>query len=236
MNASFMLSVVVAYNLGGCASYAFGRWQRASFPDAYACLRLHDALIQTEDPANWWEGLPFRRGLLADLESAARCIEHDLPRALRSGDATTDEWFRTTMSRASAALRAKKKWLLSPRPDTRDHFASAIAQTLLHLAEGDWDALEQTDPERLPRLEAVGNWAATWPKALLFAALPALGIWALRSHFPTYLPEEYVKWAVPLAAVWAWISLTAALDPHLDTKLDMAGKGMGLFFPWLRGK
>ncbi len=115
---------------------------------AYITDCLLTVLLLAESDPNNNDGLKLKQHQLWLLEEAAIVIERYLPIRLRSGNSVTDAWLKDTMKRVAAALREKMKWILTPKGDTHDYFVKSIAATLITIVEGNWDALEQTEPQK----------------------------------------------------------------------------------------
>jgi hypothetical protein len=204
----------------------FHQWRvNLAIPDAVIVNELVTILQEVEQNPDQWIDLKARRGWMARLEIVADRMEQDIPRQLRSGDAATDEWMRKTARQIAAALRAKKKWLLTPKADTRQHFVRAMARNLVHAAMGDWDSFEKAELQA-PMLSwpaRVANLAAT----LLKSAFPLLALLVIQRVYPAFnaLVGDY---ALSGAILWFVVSLLASLDPQYKDKLAGAGEALKL--------
>ncbi len=170
------------------------------------------------------------------VEEAATCLEHYLPRKLRSGDPITDVWFNETMQQAATALREKKRWLLTPKQDTTFHLLETLTTTLICVLEGNWDNLERMKPEDLVHdLSRIRLWRArllTGAKALVIALFPLI-IFLIIQLTPlafTGSVREYVTIGV---FIWMALSFIAALDPTFNLKISAVKDLMG-FFPFTK--
>jgi hypothetical protein len=153
------LGLMLGYGLGlvvlGAAALWWGMhiterwWDRhagARHPDAVVADELLRILETVEKSAAEWGQLRGRNRVLRSLELAARCLERNLPYRLRGQDADTDRWLREKAAGQAAALRGLKRWVLVPKPDTREHFIQRISQDLVRTTVGDWDGLECAQP------------------------------------------------------------------------------------------
>jgi hypothetical protein len=144
------------------------------------------------------------------------CIERDLPRRLRTRDATIDSWLRERVRQIAAVFRSLKQWVSTPKPDTRGKFVEEIAHRLVCAASGDWDGLSKPAPEKLsaPQLRSrvliVG-------RVLLAGALPGLVLWLL---YQTRLAPhgDVAQYASVGVFIWAVVSVLSAFDPDFSTK------------------
>jgi hypothetical protein len=124
-------------------------WDRhagARHPDAVVADELLRILETMEKSPAEWRQLTGRNRVLRSLELSARCLERNLPYRLRGQDAETDLWLREKAARQAAAVRGLKRWVLMPKPDTREHFIQRISEDLVRTTVGDWDGLECADP------------------------------------------------------------------------------------------
>lgn len=218
--ALLSLGIMLLYGLGlvllGALALWWGMhiterwWDRhagARHPDAVVADELLRILETLEKSSAEWGQLRGRNRVLRSLELAARCLELNLPSRLRVQDAETDLWLRRKSAGQAAAVRGLKRWVLVPKPDTREHFIQRISQDLVRTTVGDWDGLECIEPpvarpSRVRRaagllapIAVIGAFvaltqAATGPlkpvpgasPSLMMALLPALGpllIWAV---------------------------------------------------------
>jgi hypothetical protein len=153
------LGVMLLYGLGMVLLSALALWWGMHITerwwDRHAGARHPDAVVADEllriletvekSPAEWVQ-LRGRNRVLRSLELAARCLERNLPYRLRGQDAETDRWLREKAAGQAAALRGLKRWVLVPKPDTREHFIERISQDLVRTTVGDWDGLECAEP------------------------------------------------------------------------------------------
>ncbi|HYR10289.1 MAG TPA: hypothetical protein VEQ60_21115 [Longimicrobium sp.] len=211
------LGLMLGYGLGlvvlGAAALWWGMHITERWWDRHAGARHPDAVVADEllriletvekSPAEWGQ-LRGRNRVLRSLELAARCLERNLPYRLRGHDVETDRWLREKAAGQAAALRGLKRWVLVPKPDTREHFIQRISQDLVRTTVGDWDGLECAEPpaalpsrlrraaELLTPIAVIGAFVAlaqldTGPLAtllgpLVVGLLPVLGpliIWAV---------------------------------------------------------
>lgn len=223
--------ILVGVLLGEVAvKYFFSRRAAKIHPDSVVFDALLTTLVTAEnDP---WTALDTRWRLLRGLEEVADCIERDLPRRLPAGDATTASWVRVTLSEKASAIRALKRWVSTPKPDTAEHFAARIATTLTQVAADDWDALERVGAEA----EGPGrvlDWrkrVAAWTRTGGTALTPAAVWWALqRSPLASKGPvAEYVAVGV---GVWAVVTVLAEIDPLFGAKVGALKDASSVFLP-----
>lgn len=157
------LGFMLLYGLGlvvlGASALWWGMHITELWWDRHASARHPDAVVADEflriletvekSPAEWGH-LRGRNRVVRSLERAARCLERNLPYRLRGQDADTDRWLRQKAAGQAAALRRLKRWVLVPRPDTREHFIARVSQDLVRTTVGDWDGLE-CGPPRVAR-------------------------------------------------------------------------------------
>jgi hypothetical protein len=214
--ALFTSIIIIAFWLV-LIKVVFDRQLRAFHPDALLVHILLNILSIIEKQPRRWPELSFRRQLIPMLEEAATCIQNGLSRQYWSGDGIIDLWLRDTATRQAASLRELKKWVLIPKPDTRNQFIVRIVAGLSQITSGNWDALEQRDPEKISRLQWWCSHATTASRAVFMAILPGLLWWALQQTSLALrgVPAEYVTVGI---YIWAALTLIMACDPLFGLK------------------
>lgn len=197
--------------------YALKRRRNAMHPDAVLVTGLLEILWLVERQPAKWTDLHFKRQLLSRLEEVASCIQHDLPRMLRTRDVATDLWLRGRAEQIAAAFRALKKWVSTPMADTRDQFIGRIADSLVHASAGDWDALTRMEVEQLSRPQLRSRVLVAL-RVFLIAAIPMVVLWVVQ-RTPLALEAPAAGYASAGVFVWAALTVLAALDPLLAAKL-----------------
>jgi hypothetical protein len=192
---------------------------RAVYPEFVVSDTLVTMLHRLEHERSGWNELEYKNWLPLALEDVAVCLERYLPRQLRSGDQSSDLWIRAAFQSRAWAFRALKKWIVVPKPDTRDHLLRRIAAGVVQSISGNWDNLESAEPETAARAEPWHSRLVQALRVALSAALPSLLFWALqRTPIAVHPPvSDYVA-----VATFVWVALTvlAALDPLYKIKLE----------------
>jgi hypothetical protein len=196
-----------------------GFYRNVSIPDAVFIHSVVQILHYVEKQPRQWTDLKFKQKTTEYLEEAANSAEKMLPRQLKSGDPATDLWLKETMIGIASALRAVKKWVLTPKADTRQQFLARISQTLVHTAKGDWDALPKEKPESINRPKVLLARVAELMRALFIGFLPLGILWTLQQTTLALQPSvsEYVTIA---GVIWAILSFLAAIDPTYSGKIS----------------
>jgi hypothetical protein len=172
--------------------------------------------------------------VLNALERAAQGFEEYIPQALPSGDFVTDQWTRQTGRRIAAAIRQKKRWILTPKADTLESFCASIFDTLAAVATGHWDYCEQAEPEEWSHPELWRFRIGSALKTAVVAACPVVVFWliSLTPIGPTGILKDYFTIA---AAVWAVVVLVYALDSTIDSKVSILARITSILLPGTRG-
>ncbi len=182
---------------------------------------LISILVYEENNPESWTKLVHKRRLLEVLERIAKYVEYNLPRRLRSGDIATDTWIKDTMKQVASALRKKKKWVLTPKKDTRDYFIQSIASTLICFVEGNWDALERVEQAKLTSHQLRNKITGFLLKALrtaLIAMLPLVGF-LLFQQTSFALTGTSLSTALTLIIIYEISVIGVALNPNFSTTI-----------------
>jgi hypothetical protein len=199
-------------------NHVFNRRKAIRYPDALLVDGLINILLMVEEDPEHWTELSFKRRLLGRLEEISICVERALPRQLRSGDDLTDIWLSEKAAQFAAALRDKKKWVLTPKLDTRDAFIRCMRHYLIIAAVHDWDSLERITPEQLSRPRAWQSRATTALRTLVVAGMPLAGLWLIQQT-SFLLAGTIAEYATAGALLWAMLALITTLDPQFQTKI-----------------
>jgi hypothetical protein len=169
--------------------------------------------------------IQFPCGLLALAEDAALCLE-TIPKRISALDRFSSKWNQQAYRRRASGIRDLKKWVLLPKPETRDYLERELLRVLLLAAIGDWDGLPQAD---LPQDAPVPFWRRTLMliRSIVIGAIPLV----LVTVFGNKLPEDFRKYLVGFASIWAVVHLLAGIDPRFGEKLS-ALKDLPSFLPF----
>ncbi len=212
-------------------SSAIRVWMCAHHPIVLLIDDLISILISIEDDHAGWVSLESKQRQLLWLEEAAKCIQDYLPRRLRCGDIVTDAWQKETTKQFAAALREKKRWLLTPKRDTYEYFVRSIAFTLICISDGNWDSLERREPEKPSFSQVWQSRIFVLLRAFCVALLPVVGFWVIQW---TPLALKGTAHDAVAVGVFIWASLTfiALLDANFSTKISAIKDITSLLFPF----
>jgi hypothetical protein len=201
----------------GLLLYRLERRRKRLYPEVTVTLQLLRILAQvTKHPAVW--GTPaMKHELVARLEIIARCLEDDLPCRLQS-DIATDGWFQRMAKQMATALRALKPWVLMPKPDTREQFIARIADTFVHAAAGEWDALARSEAEPQTQRQIWRARVTDVIRAVVTALLPLLGVWGIQQS-PLAVPQPVAGYMTIGSLIWLVLTLLVSLDTSFHAKL-----------------
>jgi hypothetical protein len=151
------------------------------------------------------------------LEKVAVCLQHNLCRQCQSGDAVIDMWVQNATARKAAALRELKKWVLTPKSDTRNQFIARIAANLSQVTSGNWDALELMEPGKISRLQLWRSYGVVALRRIFKAGVPVLVFWAFQQTSLAFKggDAEYVRLG---ACSYAVLTLIMPYDQPFGAK------------------
>jgi len=137
---------------------------------------------------------------------------------------------------AGAALRSKIAWLATPKAETRDFLARALARELLIAAIGDLDRLEYAQLERadlpfdgwLTRLRRTLSWTA-----IAFAPVIIVLVVSAWQKWVTDPDTTRILWQ--FSAVWLFIAVVSVVDPtKYNERLGSVTSAGTALFGWRR--
>jgi hypothetical protein len=187
---------------------------RRAHPDAFVAHQLILALLVLEDG----QGDVRDRTkliLLGLLDSAARSMQDVPPSMYRSSDLAMDVWLTDSARQWAAALSDLKKWVITPKHDTREHLTRHLAAQFAYFVGGRWDGLARREPEAVSR-RRVGRALITEAARVIAAAgVPVLGF-VLLQRSPWALTGAAAATATLTVAAFGLVAILSAFVPDLD--------------------
>lgn len=151
------------------------------------------------------------------LEYAAYYFENHIFHRLRTPDNETNEWIQERTRQIASALRDKKKWIYTPKPDTSQYLMKSLANFLIHFLRNEWDLLERLD---MPKTSRKGIWkeqALTFTRNLIFGLLPIGTLLLLQ--YTKIVSTPFSDSVIGVATIWAIINILW-LDPSAKEKIN----------------
>ncbi len=203
------------------------RWYLVHYPLAILVDRLILILHDAEEHPGKSINLDYRQQQISRLEEAAKAIGHYIPHQIQCRDTFTFLWLRKVSHQMATALRAKKRWILMPTENTHEDFIDHIADTLTDVLNGNWDALQKMDLEKLLKDEELthpqvwGSRIISLSKAILVALLPIGLFLGIHQYSPILIPSIYSYSVIIGLLIWATLIIGRELDSDLSSKIGM---------------
>lgn len=162
------------------------------------------------------------------LEYAALYLEKYIYEHLKTTDELTNEWIKERTHQIASAIRDKKKWVYTPRPDTSLYLMRSLADFLIHFLRNEWDFLERVD---MPKVAQRGIWKAqalALVRNLIFGLLPISTLLLLQ--YTKIVSKPFSDSIIGIATIWAIVNLLW-LDPAIKDKLGAVKDVTGLVSP-----
>jgi hypothetical protein len=206
-----------------------------SMTESYLCnhyaegLVIHNILLilsHTDFPNDVQYSLDFKIKSTNRLEYAADEIENHLPKRLKTQNVKINAWFRMRCKEIAYALREKKKWILTPKPDTSEFFVRSLADFLIHFMQNEWDFLERMEVPQKSIKERIISQLWRILRVLVIGLLPiAILLWLQSEHLLTIDANE-----IGIAVVWAIVNLLW-IDPSAKDKITAVKDLTGITQP-----
>jgi len=175
--------------------------------------------------------LSRKQVILSFLEDAAKYFEYYIPRHLSSGDKSTDDWFKNSMKQVAAALREKKKWILTPMEDTAEYLIAKMTSTLVFVVTDNWHALEREEPEKITYQKFTHRLLSSLSK---FLKLSFVGLFPLlfliilqQTQFAITGPVRDYAFIISLG--WFVLTFLINVDSSISTKISLIKDFKSLF-------
>ena len=207
--------VIIAVALVAVALQTLSSRKYRLHPEAVVTDRMFRALFELDQNKSRDLSSHEVKSRMMDLiETTAVAIEVGMVTGCRMGDQATTIWFADRMARIAGAVRDLKKWVLTPKPDTRFHLQRKLADLLVQVIDGRWDDMP-FQPDASAR------------KNQLRAKLTALGVSLALAAFLIFLAAQH--WITPISAYgfltfvpWFLLIIFALFDPdRLKTLKDV---------------
>jgi len=187
---------------------------RRAHPDAFVAHQIIIALLVLEDGRGDLSDRTKLR-LLGLLDPAARSMQDVTPPMYRSSDLAMDVWLTDSARQWAAALSELKKWVITPKHDTREHLTRHLASQFALFVTGTWDGLERKEPETVSRRRVGRALIAVTVRTVLTASIPILALLLLQRS-PLALAGAAAASATLTVAVFALVVILSAFVPDLD--------------------
>jgi hypothetical protein len=237
--ASWKILLYIAGQLSLCLMYIgllnriVGKIASWRAPELTLVRALADAFeaVAGGSPGGW-RRISHRGRAAHYINVAARVLEGPIAQKfVGSAGRGGAEAIQERLLKAGAALRSKVAWLATPKAETREFLARALARELLTAVAGDLDQLECAElgslGERtegwLARLRATIGWAAFGFGPAIFVAISKWAGWVTDPAATGIL--------VQFAALCFLVAVLSAADPtgYKDRLGSVTGAGAALF-------
>jgi hypothetical protein len=225
---AFMCVLPVLFALFVIVAFAWTRYVSCCYPDYIITDRLIRIISLIETSPQRWGELDFKKELVFRLESIAGRLVRDLPKQLRCEDPVTDAWLAELTIRSAAAMRGLKKWVITPKPDTRDQLLISLTRSLELAASGNWDGLEQLQPEVYPGAQRPWFYRLASLVGRLLSAFSVLILSWILPYTPIALDQPLAGYLTLVGLGVAVFGITTMLDPSWVDKLNALKDFLGL--------
>lgn len=198
------------------------RWtqsKRTTYANFIIVDRLTTLLYLAEQESKHWSRLSHKRRMMSEIETVALFFESKLPTQLRSNDKVTDYWFRNTATQVAASFRSLKKWVLTPKTNTRQQLVDKIAHNLLCVINGSWDELDRTQPEYFSNAKiSLSQWKSSIG-SLLTGIIPLL-LLIIIQNTPLAVKGDVADYLTAGIVIWSALSFLSMIDPLYSDKIS----------------
>lgn len=195
-------------------------WKRTRHPAEVVVDELVMLLVSLEKkrPPNL-STFETKRVIVGHLERIASSVEL-VPRALPTGDSSTDAWLKQRMREIAFGVRSLKRWVLTPKVGTDAILRIRLADMLRLSVLGQWDAMPFAVPDSI---SPTRSRLARLRESLAIALMVAIPIFAASVLGPNGLGAGAISRYAGIAVVfWIVLVAVASLNPEkLRTLKDL---------------
>lgn len=187
-------------------------------------IRITNALILDSTfkiaRAKWEECLVktgYKRHLMIEIERLAKLIESDLASHIYTGDPATTKWKSELMLAKANGIRAFKKDLINPGPESASKLKKGFNQIYKNIVKNNWEALPE-DMNAVLNMKKKNFWSAL--RSFLVAFLPVSLVLSVKYFSPNAVPSSSIEIGLIVGTLWLIVSALIWLDPNLTDKLS----------------
>jgi hypothetical protein len=168
--AGFHIIILTAIGLNILITKRYERFVVNKTPESIIVYNLLLVLHRLDDGSlnNYYS----KRMFVTRLEYAALFMEKYIYKVLKTSDDEANQWIMEMTRQIAAAIRDKKKWVYTPKPDTAQHLAERLADFLIHFLRNEWDSLDRVEVPKLSQKTSGITQFLTTARSLIFGLLP----------------------------------------------------------------
>jgi hypothetical protein len=196
------------------------------YPEALVIHNLLLILSKIESNSDLPASLDFKVRCPVRLEFAALAFEKHLYARLKTHDRNFNDWFQERCAQIACALREKKKWVLTPKPDTPKWLAQSLAEFVIHFMHNEWDLLDRME---LPKKSLKDKFLdRTWiiVRTLVVGFLPITVLFLLQDRQIIPVNNNLIG----ITLTWAVVNLLW-VDPTTKEKISAMKDLTGMMQP-----
>jgi hypothetical protein len=214
----FILLILILSSVFNFSSNLSWRGLYRRKPESVVIDSLARALVVASSPERWIN-FDSKKDIILQLERSARAIEIGFPSLFRDGDSTTELWLMEQAEASAAHMREFKRWVVTPRLDSREEFIAVVTGLMNTCISGHWDCLRANAPEGARRLRIIQK-AANLARVLVVGTAPLIAVLILVNA--NVLKAPISTPLLTLTGVLAAIALLRLIDPQLVERLGSA--------------
>lgn len=189
------------------------------YPDSIIVDKLLDILIKLEKSQLFWNTTDFRKSIIDDLEKVAVHIENNLSYKFRTDDIKLDLWQKDIAKQIAASIRLLKRWVFTPKTDTRIQLIDKISFIFSCAACGNWDSLDRTPIDNISFVEVFRSRSIILGKKFLVIILPIFLFWVFQKT-PFSLQGDLYNYVCAVIFIIAILIFLMEFDSDFSARIS----------------
>ena len=208
-------------------------WFSVREPETVIIDELLETLAILELGERIWLQFSKKNLICRHLENVALCVEIRMTRRAKTRDVVSSFAYSQSNEEIAAAIREKKRWILTPKQDTYQHLQSNLSRLFSQALSGDWDSMSRSQPVEIDKTKLMERLFGHF-QTLVIGAIP-LGMLRVVTPYIVVLQDESVQGIARLIFIsWALWQIMKIFDPIINEDVSQFVDTVKNILAWRR--
>jgi len=155
--------------------------------------------------------------IITSIDNIALVVQTRLGAIATTTDTDLQSWMKGRASGYANAIKMRRQWITSPKPDTPQVFLTRMHEDFVNIANGWYDNLECSEIDDQHPAGSVRTTLHSIVIHILIAAFPVIVLVGIHKVYPHYSLEPIYKIVIPFVAVQVLSVLGLNLEKNIST-------------------